>query len=70
MLHKPTIVFNLEDVINNPSPLLHALTYPTYKEQRGRGYTHEQLIKMGLGDNAMRDRYDREANSKSQNPLP
>lgn len=34
------------------------LTWTAYKANRGYGLTHEQLVKIGIGNDSYRERYD------------
>jgi hypothetical protein len=40
--------------------IMDSLMWGSYKANRGYGCTHEQLVKIGIGNEAMRLRYDEE----------
>jgi hypothetical protein len=48
-----------------PMQILDHLTYISYATQRDHGMTHEQLIKIGLGNEAMKTMYDQEQPNSS-----
>ena len=40
--------------------IMSSLMYSSYAANRGYGLTHEQLVKIGIGNNAMRLKYENE----------
>jgi hypothetical protein len=45
--------------------IMDCLMWGSYNANRGYGCTHEQLVRFGIGNDAMRARYDREQLAKT-----
>lgn len=43
-----------------PSEIIDHLTYASYKANRGDGMTHDQLVRLGIGTEAMKLKYEQE----------
>lgn len=48
--------------LNSISEVMDCLMWGAYKANRGYGCSHEQLVKIGVGNDSMRDRYDSQYN--------
>lgn len=44
----------------NIGQILDHLQYSSYAANRGYGMTHEQLVSIGIGNDAMKEKYERE----------
>ena len=44
--------------------IMDCLMWGSYNANRGYGCTHEQLVRFGIGNDSMRERYDREQLNK------
>jgi hypothetical protein len=44
--------------------IMDSLMWGSYNANRGYGCTHEQLVRFGIGNDSMRERYDREQLNK------
>lgn len=47
-----------------PEEIIDHLTYSSYKANRGYGATHEELLKIGIGNEAMRLKYEQETKTE------
>jgi hypothetical protein len=43
-----------------PSQIINSLYYASYKSNRDEGVTHESLINIGIGNDAMKNKYETE----------
>ena len=48
--------------LKSPSEIVDTLMYGSYKANRGYGMTHEKLVGIGIGNDAMKERYESETN--------
>ncbi len=48
--------------MNDVNKIFDALMYGSYKANRGYGVTHEQLVKIGIGNDEFLARYNAEMN--------
>jgi hypothetical protein len=44
--------------------IMDCLMWGSYNANRGYGCAHEQLVRFGIGNDSMRERYDREQTAK------
>lgn len=47
-----------------PEQIVEHLQYSSYKANRGYGATHEELLKIGIGNEAMRLKYEQETKTE------
>lgn len=49
-----------KEAIIQPEKLFSYLEWGSYKANRGYGMTHEQLLSIGIGNDEMKEKYERE----------
>lgn len=50
-----------------PSQIINSLMWGSYKANMGYGCTHEQLLSIGIGNDLMKEKYEKEiANTRGQ----